>query len=118
MTTRTCSVCKVEQPEAEFYLHSGGRRRTECRACVASARRRRVYGVTGPEFEGMLERQGGRCAICRTDDPGPTGVWSIDHHHGSGQVRGLLCNNCNGGIGFLKDDPLIIRAALAYVEQV
>jgi len=41
----------------------------------------------------------------------------IDHDHLSGEVRGLLCGACNMGIGQLKDDPALLRAAATYIEQ-
>jgi hypothetical protein len=49
--------------------------------------------------------------------PEERGVFHIDHDHKSGKVRGLLCSCCNTGIGFLKDDPRIMRKAADYVER-
>jgi hypothetical protein len=43
------------------------------------------------------------------------GRWHIDHDHVTGQVRGLLCNNCNRGIGYFGDDPQVMTAAARYV---
>jgi hypothetical protein len=65
----------------------------------------------------MLEVQHGLCAICRSASPQGRGRWHIDHDHVSGQFRGLLCNNCNRGIGYFGDDPDIIRAAADYVAE-
>lgn len=77
--------------------------------------RQRTYGITPAEFDRILAEQGGRCAICRTDDPG-TRAWNLDHCHESGQWRGVLCDRCNRGIGLLRDDPAIIRRAAEYLE--
>jgi hypothetical protein len=91
---------------------------------VLVARFRR-YGITPERYEAMLARQGGRCAICPETEPGGKhNVWHIDHDRRccprSGScgrcVRGLLCDSCNKGCGFFKDDPLILQAAAAYVE--
>jgi hypothetical protein len=51
--------------------------------------------------------------------PGPnsSGEWCIDHDHVTGQVRGLLCGSCNSGIGLLRDDPGVIKAAARYVAK-
>ena len=58
----------------------------------------RMYGITIEDYDRMYEEQGGRCAICRTDQPGGAGErFSVDHDHETGKVRGLLCNNCNTG---------------------
>jgi hypothetical protein len=65
----------------------------------------------------LLQSQGGRCAICHTDQPGGHGRFHIDHDHVSGRIRGLLCNNCNRGLGSLKHDPDFLRKAITYLES-
>lgn len=71
------------------------------------------YGITEAQYDEMLIQQNGKCAICETDKP--TGKWkrfAVDHCHKSGNVRGLLCNECNRGMGLLRDSPdLLIKAA-------
>ena len=82
-------------------------------------------GVSQADFEALLQRQGGQCAICKVDQPGGQGTWHVDHDHGhcSGArscgscVRGLLCTRCNTGIGLLMDDPSILRAGAQYLEE-
>lgn len=77
------------------------------------------YGITKREWNELLIKQEGRCAICRTDVPGGRGTrrgWHIDHNHETGQVRGLLCYGCNGGIGFFKEDPDVLSAAIEYIR--
>lgn len=72
------------------------------------------------DFDAMLEAQGGRCAICRTDKAfsggGDGRRLAIDHCHSTGIVRGLLCGNCNRMLGLVKDDPEALRRAAAYLE--
>lgn len=77
------------------------------------------YGLTHEMFELILESQGNVCAICGTDEPGNTrgpAAFRVDHDHDTGEVRGLLCNKCNIAIGYLKDDPALLRRALEYLE--
>jgi hypothetical protein len=75
------------------------------------------YGITSEEYEKILAKQNGRCAICETDIPnGLHKIWNVDHDHKSGKVRGLLCWNCNSAIGLLKDDDKVIENALRYVR--
>jgi hypothetical protein len=80
--------------------------------------RQYLYGITAEEYTALLEAQGNRCAICRSDEwPGKDNQPHVDHCHVGGQVRGLLCGRCNNGLGQFKDDPVVLRAAAAYLER-
>ncbi|UQU68122.1 endonuclease VII domain-containing protein [Couchioplanes caeruleus] len=72
---------------------------------------RRRYGIGQLEFDGLLAAQGGVCAICGVDDP-----QHLDHDHRTGEVRGILCFNCNGGLGQFRDDPVLLADAIAYLK--
>jgi Recombination endonuclease VII len=65
-------------------------------------------------YEQLLESQNGCCAICETPF---TETPRLDHDHVSGEMRGLLCNHCNLGIGLLNDDSELVRKALLYLEK-
>jgi Recombination endonuclease VII len=71
------------------------------------------YGISEDEYNAILERQGGACAICRKKFPYKL---CVDHCHKTKKLRRLLCRKCNCGLGFFDDDPELLRAALAYVE--
>lgn len=75
------------------------------------------YGLTLEEYEALLALQDGKCAICGSSDPSRSGWASmpVDHDHETGQVRGLLCDDCNNGIGRFKDDPELLRKAIVYL---
>ena len=60
----------------------------------------------------MRERQKNVCGICKT----PGKPLCVDHCHATGKVRGLLCRDCNLGLGNYKDNPVFTRAATAYLE--
>lgn len=77
----------------------------------------RKYGLTLLEYRAMLDRQGGRCAICGADACVTGKRFAVDHCHRTNQVRGLLCHCCNTGIGQLQDNPVILRAAIRYLEE-
>lgn len=80
--------------------------------------RQYLYGITPAQYEAMLVAQGGSCAICGTTRwMGNGNVPHTDHDHVSGVFRGILCNNCNLGLGRFADDPARLRAAAAYLEQ-
>jgi hypothetical protein len=63
----------------------------------------------------MLLAQGGACAVCLK--PLLITKSHVDHDHDSGAVRGILCFNCNGGLGQFKDDADVIRRAAEYLER-
>lgn len=76
----------------------------------------RMYGVSEESWKLKLAMQDGRCAICKTDlyeDKAP----HTDHDHETGVFRGILCSNCNTGIGMFKEDPWILDQAIQYVKR-
>ena len=74
----------------------------------------RLYALTAETFDALLAGQGGVCAICSGEATGRG--WHVDHCHDSGTVRGILCHQCNVGLGHFKDDPVRLAAAIAYLE--
>jgi len=79
------------------------------------------YGITPEEYQEMLARQGGLCAICK-NAANPQGIRAasrlhIDHDHLTQVVRDLLCNSCNNGLGRFRDNPALLRAAADYIER-
>lgn len=72
------------------------------------------YGIGAHEVDAMVELQGGVCLICSRPLDGKA---HVDHDHVTGVVRGILCFNCNGGLGQFGDDPARLRAALAYLRD-
>jgi hypothetical protein len=64
------------------------------------------------EWNRIFVQQDGHCALCPN-----TRRLHVDHWHGTFIVRGLLCYNCNNGIGRLKDNPERLRAAASYIEK-
>ncbi|QIX22952.1 hypothetical protein FOB41_06465 [Agrobacterium pusense] len=75
----------------------------------------KLYGIDFKRREEMAIAQDFKCAICR-DDFTDNRAMHVDHCHATGDVRGLLCSNCNQAIGLLQDNPEIIRSAADYVE--
>jgi Recombination endonuclease VII len=72
----------------------------------------RRYGISAAEYDALLEKQGGACAICRKRSKRRL---CVDHCHLTGTVRGLLCAACNLALGTLKEDQASLVAALAYL---
>lgn len=135
--TRTCQVCGHDvsslRRDAVFCSDNCAyeQRRRDGRV-KQSARRQRIsrYGLTEESFESLLAAQGGRCAICGAVEPGTHhGQWHIDHDHSCcpdkatdtptcGRcVRGILCGQCNLGLGHFRDDPDLLAAAAGYLNR-
>jgi hypothetical protein len=71
---------------------------------------RRKYGMTLEQVNALKDRQGGCCAICMTPAP-----LVVDHCHSSAEVRGLLCDRCNVGLGCFSDNEARLTAAALYI---
>lgn len=85
------------------------------RACRIRSRRHEAYGLTRAELDTLLA-QHEQCAICGGSEWGRKGP-QVDHCHKTGRVRGVLCINCNNGLGRFADDPARLRAAAQYLES-
>ena len=137
---KTCTKCGQTKENTEFYLEKAKRkdgsirefRRSHCRACEKKRKSKRdkrtkeeranqhllnKYGITAELRDKLAEIQGG-CGICSSKAPGGRyNTWNVDHCHHTGKVRGVLCWDCNVGIGKLKDDAQLLRRAIQWLEQ-
>ena len=77
------------------------------------------YNMSPDEFLRLLSQQNGLCAICKKKPPSKDGpnAWNVDHDHSTGHVRGVLCGNCNRGIGLFKDNPYTCKSAAEYLSK-
>ena len=104
---------------------SGRAGRYSCRQCSSGdngrkryptsreARLRWKYGITLEEYDLRFQGQGGACLICQEPLVAPV----IDHDHDLGHVRGILCRECNLGLGFFRDNPAVMRRAIKYLAR-
>ena len=127
--SRWCPACDSLKPLEEFprnRSHRGGHG-GYCKPChnqkgretyirlYGSTREyhlRRRYGIGAADVEAMIQAQGGLCAACRTDKP-----VHVDHDHGSGRVRGVLCFLCNQALGNVRDDITRLRGLVSYLHR-
>lgn len=75
------------------------------------------YGIDHSEYERILQLQNGRCAICKTKNPGGRGLFHVDHDHITGKIRGLLCLMCNAGLGMFRDNYCFVFNASEYLAR-
>ena len=138
---KVCSHCRQELPLSEFYiakkkLKSGKIKETPryiCKACDRKAKRKRdkrtpderanshllnTYGITLEQKRQMIVDQGCKCKICpKSISPDEHSKSHVDHCHETGHIRGVLCHNCNRGIGYLQHNPAILVSATQYLVQ-
>ena len=72
----------------------------------------RKHGLTLDQYHSLLENQDFSCFLCGVYAP-----LQVDHCHTTNRVRRMLCRQCNSGLGQLREDPALLRAAAAYVER-
>lgn len=118
-----CSKCKLYKEQSEFYKNQNW-----CKLCFKeydktpnrksynktfqrkNARKYR-YGVTEEDFKELMRIQNNKCAICEGDNPK-----YLDHSHRTNKVRGILCLECNTGLGKFKDSMELLMRALTYLK--
>lgn len=111
-----CQVCST--------LFEGRKKKYCSQNCAdRAANLKRRYGLTSVTVVAMYRKQAGRCGICDVPiDIHELGFTEhtpacIDHLHGSDHVRGLLCNECNKGLGMFKDSRKMLQSAIQYLTR-
>jgi hypothetical protein len=111
---RFCAGCQT------FVLRRDcGPGASRCRTCLDrsshAGRVQSLYGLSADEWNALMRKQGGRCAICRSR---PTKYrLVVDHEHSTGLVRGLLCRRCNGELlSAAHHDVRILENAVRYMQ--
>lgn len=132
MSIKICGDCGEALTLDQFHT-SNGYLRSMCKKCdnirtkenrrknptrAKDTMRRNSYkkfGITIEQYNELLMAQDGRCAICH--GPSTREHFDVDHDHVTGIVRGLLCSSCNIGLGYFKDNPMLLKDAATYLER-
>jgi len=140
--TKECTNCGITQ-FLDFFsrreLKNDGtyRYRSQCKKCTATNNLNRYYAKGGKEtqahrsrkhnlkkyglsieqYDKMVEDQQGKCKICKASENIRDFKLFVDHCHSTGNVRGLLCHNCNAGLGHFRDSQDILQAAIRYLNE-
>jgi hypothetical protein len=143
VTSKKCSRCNQIKNASEFYAEKSGKYKGKLTACckqctaeksymyyhankekakishrnwvlknkdkVAFTKAKSSYGIQKDEYDSLIRV----CQIC-----GNTTNLRIDHSHQSGRIRGMLCDGCNKGLGFFKDNPTLLLRASDYILGV
>lgn len=119
---KKCSCCKKEKAIASFHVSVNGDRNGRCKDCVSGAFLRYRYKISESQFWELYNKQKSKCAICscflelkKGTTLRPKSI-VVDHCHASNLVRGILCSNCNTGLGMFKDNVESLLAAVEYLQ--
>ena len=132
MQTIECKKCSDNLPLYNFYFNKNGKYKKQnvCKKCMniydyktdKNSKLKRAYGITFDEYEELLSKQNKKCAICGIDNNGKyrnkPRAFAVDHCHTTGKIRGLLCSDCNTGIGLLKDNINFLQSAINYLNKL
>ena len=96
-----------ERSRAYYHAH-----KQDIQPILRRGQLKRLYGMSPADYDGLLAKQDGMCAICGTPSEE---TLCVDHSHATGIIRGLLCRKCNTGLGCYEDDPATMITSLAYL---
>lgn len=145
--TKKCPNCKIEKDYSEFRIDrsknpplntyckichvvrnkmlsdkKGGYNSKYCKEWRETRKRserdkklKNNYGITINDYDKMFKEQNGCCFICQKTNTDR--VLAVDHCHTTGKVRGLLCGNCNNGLGRFKDNVESLKKAIEYLTR-
>lgn len=117
MLGKYCPKCSKILPFLAYYM-SKNKLYGYCKKCTIEYSKQYYkawsraahYKTTQEHLDNMLEAQKDKCLICKKE-----GNLVVDHDHKSGKIRGMLCRNCNLGLGSFKDNWMILDKAAQYM---
>jgi hypothetical protein len=135
---KKCKYCNESKESKDFNTNKSNQCK-KCRSIVKKNYReknkekeklsflkrffKRKYNITIEQYNEILEKQNGKCAICFSEKSRRNGKTNqseplaVDHCHKTGKVRGLLCTNCNVGIGLCKDNIELFYNCITYLQK-
>lgn len=142
LSSKKCPCCGEVKPTTEFTKKKNVEKwgfSSHCKACRNKKRKEyrldnpekynrikrnqnlKRYGLTFEDQEGMLREQNYKCAICGQEiflfGSSQKLIAHVDHDHKTGKVRGLLCKECNSGLGKFRDNPEYLLSAVSYLNK-
>lgn len=133
MKTKICSKCNARKVIGQFNKDNSRKSLLaswckQCRKWYRATNRKQIsiifrkynlkrYNITIEEYNILLKQQYYNCAICKKHSSNFKRNLGIDHNHKTGEIRGLLCNNCNRLLGNAKDSAKILKNAIEYINK-
>lgn len=123
MLSKTCSSCKKFKLTNAFSSNKSRKDKlhNECKQCQVTYNRLYIlqtkYQLTKEDARALVKKIEHGCEICRTPLSLGRSGYAVDHDHQSNKIRGVLCQDCNLGLGFFQDNPGIINKAITYLKH-
>lgn len=131
LTEKQCTNCGLVLPIQAFRKKDAFYYHAQCNECTNNKRAQlyvreiaKKHGLTVEQYEEILQKQNGGCAICGGTNLGKKHAGGVcqnplvfDHCHTTGQFRGLLCHKCNQGIGCFGDSTEKLESAIDYLRS-
>ena len=130
---KKCCTCNEIKPLEEFFWKVKNQtKESVCKSCSGKRAKnwreankhklrdtayKRKFGITLEEYEAKLKNQKYCCAICGTHQNKLGLRFAVDHNHTTGEVRDLLCGQCNVAVGMVKEDITILSSMISYLME-
>lgn len=122
LQVKSCTRCKISKPlnASQFPLHNKTLDGFDswCRRCRSTyrneIRRGRFRNVISDVNLKELITSTASCVICDVKFTSES-YKVVDHDHKTEEIRGILCNHCNRGLGHFRDDPDLLEYARIYI---
>lgn len=117
---KECSDCREPLPFDRFHKNRSHKRgfQNVCKTCTAKRTRewalKRNFNITEEEYQKIFQHQQGVCALCKR--PPKKSKLAVDHRHGDGLLRSLLCWKCNNAIGSFRENIPLMEAVIRYLS--
>lgn len=135
MEDRICTRCKQLLPITKYNKVKNGNKGYSCRCskCIYESYQKNrsdkkkyatklyqikyYYNLDKTQYEALVEEAQNSCMICKKKEKDLTTGLCIDHCHTDNGVRGLLCQDCNRGLGMFKDNLDFLQNAIDYLKS-
>jgi hypothetical protein len=111
--SRVCKTCGVEKLSTEFHKEkrASSGLYAHCKPCRSAREKFWKYNLQFNDYKEMVQATP-HCPICGSEEP-----LVVDHDHSTQEVRGLICQPCNKGLGFFRDNQQSLLNAIAYLNN-
>lgn len=117
--TKSCGCYQKEQARENRLKHGrADKASSEYKEYTREIHIKRKYNLSIERYNKMLTEQNNKCFICGYEFGQKQGDIYVDHCHTTKQVRGLLCQPCNSGIGYFKDNTDSLQKAIDYLKRI